>query len=136
MDNKKQCWECIRRRWVCDSTRPICKKCRNAGLVCPGYGEEKPLHFLAPGVVLSRPRKVKSARSQATCGISTVPISVDSKRSSSTDREGRELDMVLQNDTLIPTRSGPEIELFKSRTDVDDVVQAITYCQYSELSFQ
>ena len=55
----RQCWECLRRRWVCDAARPVCNKCRNAGIVCPGYNDTKPLTWLAPGRVTSRARKKK-----------------------------------------------------------------------------
>lgn len=51
------CWECRRRRWVCDSAEPSCTACKKAGIKCPGYGEVKPVTFLPPGQVLSRPRR-------------------------------------------------------------------------------
>ena len=56
----RHCWECQRRRIVCDRWRPVCNKCQTAGIVCPGYDNQKPLTWLAPGRVLSRPRKRKS----------------------------------------------------------------------------
>ena len=55
------CWECQRRRLVCDQTKPVCNKCRITGIVCPGYGDKKPLTWLAPGKVKSRERKRKSS---------------------------------------------------------------------------
>ncbi|KAF7561249.1 hypothetical protein G7046_g2875 [Stylonectria norvegica] len=54
---KRHCWECLRRRLVCDSTRPVCKGCSVAGVVCPGYDDVKPLRWLAPGRVVSRNHK-------------------------------------------------------------------------------
>ncbi|KAJ1324681.1 transcriptional activator protein UGA3 [Microdochium nivale] len=57
----KQCWECQRRGIVCDSTEPVCTKCRSAGLVCPGFDDKRPLTWLAPGKVTARPRKKKRA---------------------------------------------------------------------------
>lgn len=54
---RRQCWECLRRRLVCDSAAPVCNKCKAAGVVCPGYDDKKPLKWLAPGTVLSRPRR-------------------------------------------------------------------------------
>ncbi|OBT53828.1 hypothetical protein VE04_05901, partial [Pseudogymnoascus sp. 24MN13] len=42
-----QCWACRRKRLVCDSTRPACKKCFKRGTVCPGYGT-KPLTWVEP----------------------------------------------------------------------------------------
>ncbi|KXJ85576.1 hypothetical protein Micbo1qcDRAFT_154093 [Microdochium bolleyi] len=58
---KKQCWECQRRRIVCDSASPVCRKCETAGVVCPGFDDKKPLTWLAPGKVTARPRKKKRA---------------------------------------------------------------------------
>ncbi|GAB1311461.1 hypothetical protein MFIFM68171_01671 [Madurella fahalii] len=57
-----QCWECRRRRLVCDGTQPVCTKCRAARIVCPGYADKKPLTWLAPGQVVSRTRKGKPTR--------------------------------------------------------------------------
>ncbi|KAK1832587.1 fungal-specific transcription factor domain-containing protein [Podospora conica] len=53
---RAQCWECRRRRLVCDGDKPVCNKCRTAGIVCPGYADKKPLVWVANGQVLSRPR--------------------------------------------------------------------------------
>ncbi|KAK4682437.1 hypothetical protein QC764_116370 [Podospora pseudoanserina] len=55
----QHCWECRRRRVVCDGQQPVCNKCRTAGIVCPGYADKKPLQWLAPGQVMSRPKKRK-----------------------------------------------------------------------------
>ncbi|RYO79051.1 hypothetical protein DL766_009726 [Monosporascus sp. MC13-8B] len=49
MDAKtKHCWECRRRRLVCDFARPKCRKCQVRGVECPGYGSKKPLKWLQP----------------------------------------------------------------------------------------
>ncbi|KAA8641475.1 Zn(II)2Cys6 transcription factor [Aspergillus tanneri] len=53
---RRQCWECRRRRLVCDSSRPACNKCLAAGTECPGYGSKKPLKWITPGTVKSRNR--------------------------------------------------------------------------------
>ncbi|KAF2741253.1 hypothetical protein EJ04DRAFT_547643 [Polyplosphaeria fusca] len=53
---KRHCWTCIKRRTVCDFTRPKCKKCQKAGVECAGYSEKKPLEWLEPGRVSSRQR--------------------------------------------------------------------------------
>lgn len=53
----RQCWECLKRRLVCDHTLPHCKKCQKAGKECPGYDEQKPLQWIQPGKVTSRRRK-------------------------------------------------------------------------------
>lgn len=57
----RQCWECLKRRLVCDHTLPHCKKCIKAGKDCPGYDEQKPLQWVEPGKVTSRRRKKNGA---------------------------------------------------------------------------
>ncbi|KAK5991423.1 Phomenoic acid biosynthesis cluster-specific transcriptional regulator-like protein [Cladobotryum mycophilum] len=47
----KHCWECFRRGTIYDGSIPVCGNCRRAGIVCPGYGNKKPLVFLPPGKV-------------------------------------------------------------------------------------
>lgn len=54
---RRHCWECLRRRLVCDSTRPVCSRCRTSGIVCPGYGEQQPLRWVKPGRVTARSRR-------------------------------------------------------------------------------
>ncbi|EMR64442.1 putative c6 zinc finger domain protein [Eutypa lata UCREL1] len=56
----QHCWECRRRRLVCDATRPVCKKCQDSKIVCPGYDEKQPLRWLKPGRVTCRTRKSKA----------------------------------------------------------------------------
>lgn len=55
---KRHCWECLRRRLVCDFQVPCCKRCVGSGVNCPGYAEIPPirLKWLAPGKVKSRQR--------------------------------------------------------------------------------
>jgi hypothetical protein len=53
----RQCWECLKRRLVCDYSLPGCKKCRKAGRECPGYDEQKPLQWVQPGRVTFRKRR-------------------------------------------------------------------------------
>ncbi|TDZ13784.1 hypothetical protein Cob_v013084 [Colletotrichum orbiculare MAFF 240422] len=57
VSERSRCWECLRRRLVCDSVKPICNKCRASGIVCPGYDDKKPLTWLAPGKVTCRTRR-------------------------------------------------------------------------------
>lgn len=45
---KIHCWECRRRRLVCDSTRPACTRCVTTQVDCPGYGKTKPLRWRKP----------------------------------------------------------------------------------------
>ncbi|KAI0398047.1 fungal-specific transcription factor domain-containing protein [Xylariaceae sp. FL0594] len=58
---QRHCWECLRRRLVCDATQPVCNRCRAGGIVCPGYDEKQPLRWIQPGQVTAtkRRRKVK-----------------------------------------------------------------------------
>jgi hypothetical protein len=53
----RQCWECLKRRLVCDYTLPGCKKCNKTGKECPGYDEQKPLQWVQPGRVTFRKRR-------------------------------------------------------------------------------
>ncbi|KAI1147853.1 hypothetical protein F4825DRAFT_126473 [Nemania diffusa] len=59
---RRHCWECLRRRLVCDSVRPVCNRCRTSGIVCPGYGEQRPLRWVQPGRVAIRHRRRPKAR--------------------------------------------------------------------------
>ncbi|RJE22437.1 C6 zinc finger [Aspergillus sclerotialis] len=59
--SKRQCWECVRRRLVCDSSEAGCNKCSRAGIVCPGYNDNKPLKWLTPGKTTSLIRRHRQA---------------------------------------------------------------------------
>lgn len=69
--SQTSCWECSRRRLVCDAARPTCAKCRAAGIVCPGYSNVKPLRWLAPGMVTTRVRR-KTKRKTASGSTKTT----------------------------------------------------------------
>ncbi|PVI05383.1 hypothetical protein DM02DRAFT_516773 [Periconia macrospinosa] len=56
----RQCWECVKRRLVCDFTLPHCRKCTKNGKECPGYGEQKPVQWVQVGKVTSRRRRKES----------------------------------------------------------------------------
>ncbi|KAK4236604.1 hypothetical protein C8A03DRAFT_45407 [Achaetomium macrosporum] len=71
-----QCWECRRRRLVCDSTRPRCRKCQVRDVDCPGYDGKKPLKWLQPQQVNSKgpekmvmPRTLKPANEREMSAI-------------------------------------------------------------------
>ncbi|POR34951.1 Uncharacterized protein TPAR_04869 [Tolypocladium paradoxum] len=64
MADKKQSWECLKRRLVCDFSRPLCKKCCARGVSCPGY-DHKPLKWMAPGQTRSKQRGVRSPQTIA-----------------------------------------------------------------------
>ena len=44
-----QCHSCRKRRVRCDAARPSCQKCSDKNIICPGYGPQKPLVWLADG---------------------------------------------------------------------------------------
>ncbi|KAI8724138.1 Zn(2)-C6 fungal-type domain-containing protein [Fusarium sp. LHS14.1] len=55
----KPCWECLKRRLVCDLGRPGCQKCQSRDTECPGY-DKKPLKWLHPGQTRSKGRRAKN----------------------------------------------------------------------------
>jgi hypothetical protein len=70
----RQCWECLKRRLVCDLTLPHCKKCQKAGKECSGYDGQKPLQWVQSGKVNSR--RIKDSAPK----IYTVPTRVAPNR--------------------------------------------------------
>ncbi|KAK4243356.1 hypothetical protein C7999DRAFT_18284, partial [Corynascus novoguineensis] len=127
---RQQCWECRRRRLVCDGTQPVCTRCRAARIVCPGYADKKPLTWLAPGQVMSRTRRKKSPR---------PPNSRASQRkSSSNNRRTGKVSATLR-DTATDSDSSralqtesqePQAELVRPvelRPEVVDVFEALMY---------
>lgn len=54
----KPCWECFKKRRVCDFSRPACRKCVSRGVICPGY-DQKPLKWLQPGQTRSKGRRAR-----------------------------------------------------------------------------
>ncbi|ORY07025.1 fungal-specific transcription factor domain-domain-containing protein [Clohesyomyces aquaticus] len=80
---KRQCWECARRRLVCDYGTPSCKKCDKAGVTCPGYGDKKPLKWVGIGQVTSRPRRKKNQSSSCPekKGVTTTPVTCETQSS-------------------------------------------------------
>lgn len=61
-----QCWECQRRDSPCDGKTPICGNCSSAGMVCPGFTNNRPLTWLRTGMISRIPKKGKPARPSAT----------------------------------------------------------------------
>lgn len=59
MSDTKQCWECLKRRLVCDFGRPGCKKCLSRRVECPGYGTKKPVTWLQPNQTRSKGARSK-----------------------------------------------------------------------------
>lgn len=124
----RQCWECLKRRLVCDHTLPHCKKCIKAGKDCPGYDEQKPLQWVEPGKVTSRRRKKNSApkvytiqprNPEPVVPTITIPPVADSEGSDTSDL----LEFVVRDDSptlgwpvTLESQLSPEaIELYKNQ---------------------
>ncbi|KXH59010.1 hypothetical protein CNYM01_08455 [Colletotrichum nymphaeae SA-01] len=117
---KRRCWECQRRRLVCDSVKPVCNKCRASGIVCPGYDDRKPLTWLAPGKVTCRTRRKGRVVDKDTATKTTMKIK---------PKLGRRGEI---EDTEALTRSrnkyGGELVFHSAlRTDICDVFEAVQY---------
>jgi hypothetical protein len=71
----RHCWECLKRRLVCDFAYPECKRCSISGVVCPGYNDTKPVKWLTTGKVISGNRNSGKAflNRNEKCNIETVP---------------------------------------------------------------
>jgi hypothetical protein len=132
----RQCWECLKRRLVCDHTLPHCKKCIKAGKECPGYDEQKPLQWVEPGKVTSRRRKKDSPPKVYTIRpidhgpiapiVSSLPVllSENSSNSDSTETiiqdesptlESAALDVAQHCDVGKPVMSPEAFELYESQ---------------------
>ncbi|KAM5351185.1 hypothetical protein ACJ41O_003908 [Fusarium nematophilum] len=59
MPDPKPCWECHKKRLICDYGRPGCQKCQYRNTPCPGYGPQKPLKWLQPGQTRSKGQRAK-----------------------------------------------------------------------------
>ncbi|KAF2471146.1 C6 zinc finger domain-containing protein [Lindgomyces ingoldianus] len=118
-NRKRHCWECLRRCLVCDSTRPICKRCSTSGTVCPGYSDAKParLRWLAPGRVKSRNRRLKETPSNK----------IENSHDEMTTRAMAELSR-WTDDLVIPR--------FEINTETCDLVQAAEYCKDNTCIYQ
>lgn len=121
---RRQCWECQRRRLVCDSARPVCSKCKTSGVVCPGYEDKKPLVWLAPGKVKTRTWKRKSP--PANKNKDDV-----SSRESSKEQSGSELAKAVRSE-VSSARTGHLVHLFPGhelRDETCDIIEATLYCK-------
>ncbi|KAK8037965.1 C6 zinc finger domain protein, partial [Apiospora phragmitis] len=119
------CWECQRRRLECDSTRPVCNKCRQAGVVCPGYEDKKPLRWLAPGRVTSRTRKRKTPTSKEDKDKDKdSAISLQVKVTAALERAVH-VSAELYTGSLIP--------VIHLRDDVSEAVQSACYCKLNPI---
>jgi hypothetical protein len=121
----RQCWECLRRRLVCDCKQPVCNKCRTAGIVCPGYEDKKPLTWLAPGRVTSRTRKPRSPSrrgSTAKRSPKREPVAVKKRG----DEPGPPPQDAAQEAAEALLSIVPRVRL---RNDTCDIVEAAHYCK-------
>ncbi|KAK4069336.1 transcriptional regulator family: Fungal Specific TF [Trichoderma harzianum] len=88
---RPQCWECQRRDSPCDGRIPICGNCSDAGMVCPGYNNARPLTWLPTGKV-SRLQKQKvkgrSAAPATSRRFKQSPAALTTARASSTPERG------------------------------------------------
>lgn len=143
---RRQCWECLRRRLVCDSGQPFCKKCHTAGVVCPGYEDKKPLKWVTPGRVTSRNRRTKpkegggdtttkkqqqrkkGASSPPNAAKKEIPSPAESRRESpGAAREPTSRDLVVP---VVERRNSVEsISRFEMDSETCDIFQAVHYCK-------
>lgn len=127
---KRHCWECMRRRLVCDSAPGACNKCKNRGVVCPGYDDKKPLRWLTPGKVLSKPRRPKNtaAAGDAASVTSLVPRATSQKKKT-TKSKPRDESQTVKSATPAIHLEQSAIERYQlHRSDVSDIVQAVAFC--------
>lgn len=124
------CWECRRRRLVCDGAQPVCSKCRDAHIVCPGYADKKPLTWLAPGQVLCRGRRRKGGRKGP--GHSTKPTT-SPPSSSNGSRDGHHSDEVETIELIDRDAPAPPAPA-ELRPEVCDVFEALLYCTWPKHS--
>lgn len=82
---RPQCWECQRRDSPCDGRIPICGNCSDAGMVCPGYNNARPLTWLPTGKV-SRLQKVRSRGAAPTRRLKQSPALTTARASSTPER--------------------------------------------------
>ncbi|OBR04152.1 C6 zinc finger protein [Colletotrichum higginsianum IMI 349063] len=112
---RRQCWECQRRRLVCDSARPVCSKCKISGVVCPGYEDKKPLTWLAPNKVKTRTWKRKGGATAA--GGDAV-----SKSQAGSQEKDDVLRLVASGKQLVHIFPGQEL-----RSETCDIIEATLY---------
>ena len=101
----RQCWECLKRRLVCDRTLPHCKKCTKTRNSCPGYDEQRPLQWIEPGKVTSRrsrkdnPPKVYTIQSKSK--EATAPAANNSTAVSFEDSDKTDLPVTIAEDIVV-----------------------------------
>ena len=114
----QHCWECRRRRLICDGGVPVCTKCRTAGIVCPGYADKKPLTWLAPGRVVSRNRKPKAAATSTS-----LPSTTGRKKKTKDEPPAQDTSKSLYK---LDLRVVPKV--LDLRPKAWDIIEAAAYC--------
>lgn len=131
---RRQCWECARRRLVCDNTRPSCTKCTKSGVECPGYGKSKPLKWLEPGQVLSQrgrrrtPENEKQHKEAETKSSSTL-----SDSGKQVEDPIKPFDPSLVSLARVNNAYDAEVELIPRVNLIEEtaeIVHSIHYCKY------
>ena len=125
-EEKRPCWECLRRRLVCDCTRPTCRKCVKTGIVCPGYGNAKPLKWIAPGSVTFRRRRDVPTRSLPS--VSPPDDGSSPKSSGSGSGAGSSPRGTVREVGTVPVDPSLRVPRADLKCDTTDIIQAITYC--------
>lgn len=116
---RRSCWECQRRRLVCDSNRPVCSRCKLNGIVCPGYENVKPLTWVAPNQVTTRTRRGGRKPKSDKIDIAKKDLKGSAKKRAvpkTPEEEGRRVQ-------LIHVFPGQEL-----RTETCDIAEASVYC--------
>lgn len=138
----RQCWECLKRRLVCDFILPRCKKCVKRGVECPGYDAQKPLQWVEPGKVTSRKRTKPSKNSQLV--LQVRPRNVQKKDSMSDsdssiesvkNGEEREAEMEIYfnyQKALADVQSVEDVEKFLSMESQDRIEEILREGLYEE----
>lgn len=126
---KRHCWECMRRRLVCDSAPGACNKCKNRGVVCPGYDDKKPLKWLTPGKVLSKPRRPKNAAAGDAAIVTSLVPKATSQKKIKTKNKPRDESQLDKSATPAMYLEQTAVERYQMhRSDVSDIVQAVAFC--------
>lgn len=138
----RQCWECLKRRIVCDYALPSCKKCIKKGKECPGYDSKKPLQWLEPGKVTSRKRTKPSKKSQLVIPLhprhpvpqladaeshtsSPIPL-IRNEEAALTMDEAEELQNLYMN-AIADAQSVDDVDRlvqFASQTEIEEIVKS------------
>lgn len=123
-DSRRQCWECQRRRLVCDSTYPVCIQCRTTRITCPGYEDKRPLVWLAPGRVTSRTRRRPRKGAAAPSKLKV------SKSGTAKTNEKQTQDLAVAPLTQAAVQDRVKIPKLVLKTERCDIYSAAHYCKY------